>query len=175
MVLLENGFFVLASLAILQGLRLILGWRLVTAETANPELKGQYRLLDLLEWTTTIALCLGSVVWLDLLIVESGRRNGLSFLGCIQPVVQLALLGAPIVLAILSDRLSATGKAASLVTWSALIIGVLFLFDQRHRSITLRDLLAMAPRGWAPHLVAYLASIVGNSLVLRVIGLRWLR
>ena len=173
MLLLENEFIALAALAVLQGLRLIFGWRFFTTETADVGPKGQYRLRDLLEWTTTIALCLGSVVWLSRLIRESGRHSGLSFLDCVQPVSQLVLLGDPIVMAVLSKRPLARWRVVALVLWCVSVAMGLFLFDLRHPRVTLQMLLAMAPSGLAPHLLAYLAVIVGNAVVLRGIGYRW--
>jgi hypothetical protein len=170
--MLEQGFHALMTLALVQGVRLIAGWRLTTTPTIDSNPTGQFRVVDLLEWTTTIALCLGSVVWLNLLLRELGNHS-LILLDLVGPNAQLALLGAPIVLALLAVRRPASWKVATLVMWSMMVVVGLFLLDLRHPRMTIRILLALASRSLAPHLTAYLTVIVVNALALRAIGFRW--
>ena len=155
-------------------MRLIAGWRLTTTPTIDAKPTAQFRVVDLLEWTATIAACLGSVVWLNLLLRESGKQS-LKLLDLVGPPAQLALLGAPIVLALLAVRRPASCCVVTLVAWSMMVVVGLFLLDLRHPRMTLRMLLALASRSLAPHLIAYLAVIVVNALALRAIGFRWRR
>jgi hypothetical protein len=171
-VLLGNGFVVLSSLAVLQAVRLVAGWRIRLAATSDAARPGQFRVADLLEWVTTIAVCLASVVWLNHLFRESGRPNALTLLNSLAPPLQLTLLGAPIALVMLSAKPLAAWRVAGLVLWTTVIMVGLFLFDLRHPRMTVQILLSMAPQSLIPHLVAFLGTVAGNAIVLRSMGFR---
>jgi hypothetical protein len=96
-------------------------------------------------------------------------------LDCIQPIVQVALLGGPIAFAFLSATQPLKAwRISALALWSVFVIVLLFAFSMRV-DVPLADLLLMAVRTWPTHLIAFGVVIVGNSLVLRRFGVRWRR
>lgn len=158
----------LPVVAVLQGLRLFTGWRLST-ESITSNRAGQFRIVELLDWMTTIGLALGCGKFLNSLLDRP--------IGILDVVLELAalplLVGVPVALAILDERPRRIWVIIALVVWCLIVAAGLVLADLRH-GVSLRVLLALFPRAGAPHLAMFLVTIVCNAYLLRRWGFRWI-
>jgi hypothetical protein len=124
---------------------LILGWRL-TSEPGDSSRPGQFRIVDLLEWVTTIAVGLGSIMFL----ISDMDRQGMRSIPAVDLFLDLVplplLIGVPVALAIVAERPpGACGKLAFTRWCIAVTIG-LVLADLRHLGVSMRILLILFAR-----------------------------
>lgn len=167
---LDEALRTLAILAVLQGLRHITGWRLTNQPRADNR-TGQFQIAEWLEWTTTIGIALGCLMWVHSTLPDH-VRDCIFVVDYFLELVPLPLIAVPVALAILAETSPNRWNILALVLWCSLVAVGLFFADLRHK-VTPRILLAMLPHNGAPYLTAFMAVTMLNALVLRWCGYRW--
>lgn len=143
--------------------RYLRGWRLTFQESAEPRVAGQFSLLDIVEWTTFVAVMLGYYA----AMARISMRLSLVDLAVMLPWAVLTLIPAvPVVFA--RSRLGLLAVAL-LGAWSIATCVASWLTDLRIVSFA-----ALLP-SWkigATFSAWFLAALFGNLIILRWTGLR---
>jgi hypothetical protein len=179
----DSSFIWFSYLAIIQqallvqaatwGLRIALGWR-VTASPFNNEpfgneqLRGQFQIVDLAEWTTLIAVVLG----LHTIVV--GHRLDLTMaLIYLADICGWLLIGLPLIRAILARRPSTALLFALLTIWPlpVAMASAYAIIKIQHLGISTFYLFFWP--ALVPSTIGMVITIALNASALRYLGYRW--
>jgi hypothetical protein len=153
----------MAMFALTQGIRFALGWRLVPTDEPRP--RGQFHLMDMLEWTASVGawLAINRLVALD---PANLYQYSIGVLG-------LALTLIPIALVATSDRGLRTATALILLAWVLTVEAFFYVLGY-----------AVDPSSFTQPRSFYLSLLIGgvagsllyaglNFWIIRRLGFRW--